>query len=385
MEDLIRYLGAGSPEELSDRLGQLDDDLLEAVTVGLQDLARRVEATLVHGVAELDRRAVPDRRYALSTKQWLRRFCRRTASEASATVTVARTLRSMPNVAKRAMAGDIPVSGLRQIARIARRHPDEFPLHEEVFADIAGSLDARDLRRAIDHWRQQVDHGEVVADADHRRAQRRASIAQTTDRMWHLEGLLDPESGRTIATAMRAHADPANLDPQDDRSYPQRMADGLTEIARRSLDRGGDRASGGERPHLTVTVSYDHLTDTEGDAVPLPEIDGTPVRSETIRRLACDARIVRMVLDGEGQPLDVGRAVRTVTPAIRRALDARDGGCAWSGCDLPPAWCDAHHIEHWADGGPTSLENLQLLCRRHHGVVHEGGDPHTGRRAPPDR
>lgn len=383
MEDLNAYLESGSPEELGDRLARLDDERLEAVTVGLQDLARRVEATLVHGVAELDRRAVPDRRYALSTKQWLRRFCRRTASDASSTVTVARALRSMPNVAKRAMVGDIPVSGLRQIARIARRHPDDFPLHEETFADIAGSLDARDLRRAIDHWRQQVDHADVTADTAGRRAQRRASIAQTTDGMWHLEGLLDPESGRTVATAMRAHADPGNLDPGDDRSHAQRMADGLTEIARHSLDRGEIKTSGGERPHLTVTVSYDQLTDADGDVSPLPEIDGTPVRSETMRRLACDARIVRMVLDGQGQPLDVGRAVRTVTPAIRRALDARDGGCVWAGCDLPPAWCDAHHIEHWADGGPTSLENLQLLCRRHHGVVHEGGDPHTGRRAPP--
>jgi hypothetical protein len=90
-----------------------------------------------------------------------------------------------------------------------------------------------------------------------------------------------------------------------------------------------------------------------------------------------------MVLAGDGQPLDVGRAVRTVPSAIRRALDVRDAGCTWKGCDLPPAWCDAHHIEHWADGGPTSLANLRLLCRRHHVAVHEGGDAATGRRAPP--
>jgi hypothetical protein len=71
--------------------------------------------------------------------------------------------------------------------------------------------------------------------------------------------------------------------------------------------------------------------------------------------------------------LDVGRRTRTVPPAIRTALVVRDRGCAFPGCDRPPSWTDAHHLEHWADGGPTALDNLVLLCRRHHRAVHEGG------------
>jgi hypothetical protein len=287
----------------------------------------------------------------------------------------------MPNVAKRALEGEIPADGLRRLAGVQRRYPDDFPLHEEVFADAATYLDPRDLRRAIDHWRQQVDHAGVLDETRDRVAHRSASIGCTIDGMWHLDAWLDPESGSTVAAALRAQADPGNILPGDVRTHGQRMADGLAEMARRFLDAGITSSSGGEKPHVTVTVSYDQLTGS--GAHTLPELDGVPVDPEAIRRLACDARIVRIVVDGAGRPLDVGRAVRTVTPAMRRALDVRDGGCVWNGCDVPVGWCDAHHIEHWADGGPTRLTNLQLLCRRHHAAVHEGGNHRTGRRGPP--
>ncbi len=154
---------------------------------------------------------------------------------------------------------------------------------------------------------------------------------------------------------------------------PQSNADALTDICRFWLDHSEDTStSGAERPHITVTVPYATLTGTEQR---LCEIDGAAVSPEAIRRLACDAGIVRIVTDGESQPLDVGRRVRTVTPAIRRALELRDGGCAWAGCSAPASWCDAHHITHWADGGVTALINLILLCRRHHVAIHNGKHP----------
>ncbi len=387
MENLVPFLNAGSPEALVGELDRLDDGELEQITVAFQELARRADTVVAHAVGELDRRCVPDRTYALSTRQWLRRFCRQTGDEAAATVTVARNLPSMPHVAKRALAGEVPTSSLREIARVARRYRSEFADHEEVLADVASILDVRDLRRAIGHWRQQVDHADVEREIARRYARRQVSIGQTIDGMWHLGGLLDPESGHTVAAALRLLADPGNIDPSDARTHGQRMADGLTELARRHLDAGATNSSGGEKPHVTVTVTHEQLLGSltsTGRAGTLPEIDGTPMDVATIRRLACDSRIVRVLIDGEGQPLDVGRAVRTVTPAIRRALDLRDGGCVWRGCDVPLGWCDAHHIRHWADGGPTSLANTQLLCRRHHRAVHEGGDPHSGRRSPPD-
>ena len=98
----------------------------------------------------------------------------------------------------------------------------------------------------------------------------------------------------------------------------------------------------------------------------------------TLRRIACDARIARVITDGRSQPLDVGRAIRTVTAAQWRALVARDGGCTHPGCDRPPGWCEAHHIEHWADGGTTTLDNLKLYCDRHHRDAHAHDDQPAG-------
>ena len=90
----------------------------------------------------------------------------------------------------------------------------------------------------------------------------------------------------------------------------------------------------------------------------------------TLRRITCDCSISRVITDGPSRVLDVGRATRSIPPAIRRALVARDRHCRAPGCDRPPAWCDGHHIRHWEDGGPTSLDNLVLLCRRHHREMH---------------
>jgi len=93
----------------------------------------------------------------------------------------------------------------------------------------------------------------------------------------------------------------------------------------------------------------------------------------TVRRLSCDCKVIPAVLSGEGEPLDVGRAQRTVPLGIRRALAARDGGCTFPSCDRPPALCDGHHAIHWADGGTTSVNNCCLLCSRHHQQVHLQG------------
>jgi hypothetical protein len=98
-----------------------------------------------------------------------------------------------------------------------------------------------------------------------------------------------------------------------------------------------------------------------------------PISAEAARRLACDAGIVPAVLGAAGEPLDVGRLSYPVTAAIRRALEARDRGCAFPGCGRPPAWCAAHHIQHWTKDGITAMCNLVLLCDRHHVVVHHQG------------
>jgi Domain of unknown function (DUF222)/HNH endonuclease len=249
-----------------------------------------------------------------------------------------------------------------------------------------------------------------------------------------VDGLLEPEAGQTVLAALEPLARPA--DAADDRSGSQRRADALAELARRQLEGGQLPRSGGVRPQLLVTVDLDRLLGHRpglGGALG----GGEPLAAEACRRLACDGAVTRVLVtrhphgsdehdrhdhdhDGHGgryglglddgldpdhhhhhgpdgdrslaarlqqaaallpptlgggrsQPLDLGRATRVVTAAQRAALVVRDGGCVFPGCPRPPGWCEAHHLLHWLDGGPTDLANLVLLCRAHHRAVHEGG------------
>ncbi|GAA4697011.1 hypothetical protein GCM10023215_38910 [Pseudonocardia yuanmonensis] len=130
---------------------------------------------------------------------------------------------------------------------------------------------------------------------------------------------------------------------------------------------------GGTRPQGTVTIS---LHDLRHAGAGLLEFGDGPargvIRAEDARRLACDAGVIPVLLGSGGQPFDVGRKHRVVPHALRRALAARDGGCAFPGCGMPAQWCEGHHLRPWVDGGETSLGNTVLLCARHHRLIHRG-------------
>lgn len=182
-----------------------------------------------------------------------------------------------------------------------------------------------------------------------------------------------PVTGTTGSTAVDVGPVADFTDAQavpDDRTGGQRRADALVEACERLLRAGALPSSGGERPQLVVTLDHEQLSAAVG-AGSLP--DGVELSPAAVRRLACDAGVVPAVLGSASQPLDVGRSSRTATPAQRRALALRDGGCAFPGCDRPPAWCDAHHIQHWEHLGQTDLANLVLLCGYHHRVLHHDG------------
>ena len=195
------------------------------------------------------------------------------------------------------------------------------------------------------------------------------------------------ESGESLLTALRAIMDAESRGGGDDpRSPAQRRADALAEICRQWLDHSGRPSLGGERPHVSITLDVDALR-TAGAAPTAPappsaermaagtaELDHTgPVHPELARRIACDASIMRVVMAGRSEPLDVGRRTPVVPAPMRRAVILRDGHCRFPGCDRPQTWRDAHHVVHWADGGPTAVGNLVLLCRRHHRMLHEPG------------
>ena len=175
-----------------------------------------------------------------------------------------------------------------------------------------------------------------------------------------LSGIFDPLAGAAIRTALDPLAKP--LGPDDKREIEQRYADAFVELV-----------SGGEqKAQIQVTATVEMVAGLVG-AEAADVMFSQPVGTETVRRLACESAVTRVLFDSESVVIDAGRSKRTVSPALRRALEARDRGCVWPGCHRPARWCAAHHVVHWADGGETDLGNVILLCHRHHTLVHELG------------
>jgi hypothetical protein len=150
---------------------------------------------------------------------------------------------------------------------------------------------------------------------------------------------------------------------------PPTSAEALSAIADLALSAGGDGRSGGERHQVVVHVDQPAVSGAGEGGCELA--DGPAIAAERARRMACDASVVH-VQEQDGETLSVGRKTRSVPPALRRALRRRDHGCRFPGCERH-RFVDAHHLRHWAQGGETKLDNLVLLCRRHHRLVHEGG------------
>ncbi|MFP5071685.1 DUF222 domain-containing protein [Pseudonocardia nantongensis] len=175
----------------------------------------------------------------------------------------------------------------------------------------------------------------------------------------------DPVLFDAIATAVDALAAPRTA--TDDRSPEERQAEALAEVCANSLDDGRLPETGGRRPVISVLIGLEDLQRRARGAI----LDfGGQCTPQSLRMLACDAAVVPIVLDGAGQPLDIGRATRTVPEGIRRAVTARDRGCAHPGCDRPPSWCEVHHIVPWELWGETSLANCVMLCKVHHRLLH---------------
>jgi Domain of unknown function (DUF222)/HNH endonuclease len=157
----------------------------------------------------------------------------------------------------------------------------------------------------------------------------------------------------------------------DDRERDQRMADALVELSTHGLDNGLIPQQGSQRTHLMVTASLETLRGLPGAPAADMELS-LPISSRMVERLACDAAITRIVLGSDSMVIDVGRAKRVISGPARKALIVRDGHCTWPGCERPATWSTGHHLVHWVHGGTNELENLALLCYRHHWLVHDG-------------
>ena len=185
-----------------------------------------------------------------------------------------------------------------------------------------------------------------------------------------IRGYFDPVAAATINTAVLPLARPTGAG--DDRPLPRRLADALVEVAAHALDLGAIPTTGGASTHLQLTASVETVMGLDGAPGGDLEFAGA-VPAATVQRLACDARVRRVLLGPNSAVIDVGRALRLPSAAARAVLRARSGGCEWPGCDRPVAFTNAHHLVHWGHGGATDVDNLVLLCYRHHWLVHEGG------------
>jgi hypothetical protein len=286
-------------------------------------------------------------------------------------VRLARALERMPLVAACLASGEIDPAAAGLLASARETCPEAFAELEATLVDAARSLGLADLRLVVERFRQAADM-ERAELAEQRRYERRGLyVSPTLDGMVRVDGDLDAETGQALISSLRAVMDAevrASSGP-DRRTPAQRRADALGEICRAWLDRSDRPAVAGERPHVVVTVDLDALRGLPGAA----ELrDAGTLTPEAARRLACDARVSRVITGPGSQPLEIGRSSRVVPPSLRRALDVRDRGCRFPGCGRPPGWCDAHHVVHWADGGETGLGNLVLLCRPHHRMIHRG-------------
>jgi len=381
LRSVIESLRAEPVAELPD--ARIEEDFEE-----LHLAVEQLEVERLRRLAEIDRRGLFERDGHLSTAAWLAGRFNVAWGAARDVVRVARGLASMPQTQEAVGSGDLSLSAARVLAAAQAAEPEAFAGAESALVEVARHHAVGDLGRIAAHWRQGVQRQRGVDPDEAMHARRRLFASVLLGGMVRLDGDLDPETGESLLTALRAVMDAEARAPaaaEDSRTPAQRRADALGEVCRRWLDRPERPMVGGERPHVTLTVGVQRLrgsAEATSGAVhaPLssprlgPGLDHVgPVPASVARRLACDADVMRVVVAGPSQPLDVGRRTKIVPPGLRRAVIVRDRICRFPGCDRPHAWCDAHHVQHWADGGPTSLDNLLLMCRRHHRLIHRPG------------
>ncbi|MGH6690845.1 MAG: DUF222 domain-containing protein [Gammaproteobacteria bacterium] len=291
-------------------------------------------------------------------------------------VRVARALEALPRLAAALARGELSYAKVRALTRVAT------PETEERLLAVGAAGTAEHVERIVRGWRR-VDRDAEARESTVRHRSRALHVYRDDAGMVVVRGRLEPEVGELLVQALtaarealyqRSHrtlgdADPGQA-PMEPPTMEQQQADALALVAETALHQGIDPGAPGERYQVVVHVDAPALADPDAPGQSVLE-NGEHVSAETSRRLACDASRVMMQHARDGRVVEVAARTRTIPPAIRRALHNRDQGCRFPGCSVRLG--QGHHIQHWAQGGPTTLSNLAMLCRRHHRAVHEGG------------
>ncbi len=380
------------------------DDMLLAATPRLERARRAIEGALGASLGELDRRGTTDLRFGHRTASWFALEVGCPKGESSRRVINGRRMLSYLGHVHDALAnGDVSWEHTRVLTDLTTpRNADVVAGLQREFLDLAEVL-------PFERWRNEVKGLVDLADGDgsFRPGPESSTLRMTTGFAGSVElaGTLTALDGAKLRQAIEAAADKLQLTYREEvragarDSVPTRaelLAQALAELVRSGVAAGSGRDRSGRGPVTELTLvahaadpigrhrPHQHETESSaGNCYRASESTNvSDLPESTVRTLCCDPVIRAVVVDSLGNPIDLGRATRIVPKGLRRALQVRDGGCVFPGCDAPSAWCDLHHVVHWADGGPTSVENLASLCRHHHGATHRTGWTMT---ADPDR
>jgi hypothetical protein len=363
MESIERFVALGGGEMSASELGE-----------------RLIR--LRHGIDLLELRFARDAAAFASTDEavaqgstspidWVRHQCAMSGNAAARSITTGEEAERLPASVAALEEGRIGfphialLAGTERALKLAPGGFDEQPLLNLALEHSVG-------RFAFDctHARHAADAAAVLAEHVTTVECRRLELSQCEDGRVVIRGLLDPEGGKALRVALGPLCGRSGVGDERDRA--RRLADGLVELAMHSLDHGFTTDKGGPRTHLQLTASVETVMGLAGaPGGDLEHVGAVP--AATVQRLACDASIRRVLLGPDSAVIDVGRALRVPSAAARAALRVRDGGCVWPGCERPSSWTNPHHLLFWGHGGVTDVDNLVLLCYRHHWSVHEGG------------
>ena len=370
-------------------MDQAPADTFESLSEAIVALCGRIHGA-EYRLIELIRRLEalkPWNRERPDCAHWLNANCGMDLVTAREKVRIAHALDDLPQITAAFRDGELSYSKVRAITRIATWDT------EAELIELAQATTAEHVAKLV-RARRQADHLSAPGAALNAWTHRHLDYHVATDGSVVFEGRLPAEMGAMFLKALerasewlraedqaepwRAFCDrvPDEAVPEKQQA-PMRRADALTVLAERFLARApeaDESLNTADRFLITVHAPAEALPEhavIDHEDPPQFE-DGSVAAPETVRRLCCDAAVVRILESGDGEPLDVGRKTRVIPPSIRRALKRRDGGCRFPGC-TNTRFVDGHHIVHWADGGATCLDNLVSLCRFHHRLLHEGG------------
>jgi len=332
-------------------------------------LRDRLDAKVTMAVAAFDAADLWDVDGDTSMTGWLRHHAGMSNRDAAGMAKTGRRLRAAPLTAAAWLDGDL--SGGQVTAVVANLNDDRADLwaqHEATVVPQLVPLPVHHVGAVMHVWAERAD---ALSDKPDK-ADRPNSVqfSKTLAGRGELSGSFDAEIADLIATALRL-ATTRDTAGEPARTPAERRADAFADIFRFFLDHQTKRPGGRHRPHVNTIVDLDRRT--AGDPSAAWTADGFTLTPETISRLLCDCGVHRVITRGRSTILDYGTRTQTIPAPLFNTLVIRDQHCRWPGCDRPASWCDGHHVWHWEAGGPTRLDNLVLLCRRHHTRIHKHG------------